>query len=249
VFNIPEETWISGPLELLEHAAQHIKEGKEFDLIIALISIDNAVEIAIKIYFTINRRTLGLNRKKFKNAKQHFPSLLDLLWEYAPDKTSEGNLDAIEYYHKIRNNLYHDPVGIITKVKIVELYFTLADNLISELFDIREEEHKEYILSDINEKFKEFLEIWDKIRTNLNNFTLTKGLVPTITKPYTISKILSTLVKNKKIQKDFANNIFTMFEIRNQIMHNKRDFNLEDLDKIIKELEEIDEELINIMNK
>lgn len=57
------------------------------------------------------------------------------------------------------------------------------------------------------------------------------------------------MVKNKKIQKDFAKNVFTMFEIRNQIMHTKRDFNLEDLDKIIQELTEIDEELINIMNR
>ena len=159
MFNIPEETWISEPLELLEHAALHIKKGEEFDLTIALISIDNAVEISIKIFFTINRRTFGLSRKKFNESKQHFPSLLDLLLEYAPHKTSESNLDAIEYYHKIRNNLYHNPVGITTKAKIVELYFTLADNLISELFDIREEEHKEYKLSDLNEKFKLYLEI------------------------------------------------------------------------------------------
>jgi len=249
VFNIPEDTWISGPLELLEHAALHIKEGKEFDLRIALISIDNAVEIAIKIFLTMNRRTIGLSRKRFNDSKQHFPTLLDILWEYIPKKTSESDLDAIEYYHKIRNNLYHEPVGITAKLRIVELYFTLANNLISELFDIREEKRKEFKFSDFNEKFKVFLEVWEKIRANLNNFTLTQGLVPTITKPYNISKVLFALVKNEKIEKGFEKKIFTMYEIRSQIVHNKRDFNLEDLDKFIQELNEIDEELITIMNR
>lgn len=248
MFNISEETWISGPLELLEHAALHIKEGKEFDLRIALISIDNAVEISIKIYLIINRRSIGLSRKDFNNAKNSFPFLLDLLWKYAPDKTSESDLDAIEYYHKIRNNLYHEPVGITTKEKIVELYFTLAKNLITKLFDIREEDYEIIKLSDLNEKFKVFLEIWNKIRANLNNFTLTQGLIPKITKPYTISKILSVLAENEKIPSKFAEKIFSMYEMRNQMVHSKRDFTLESLDKLIQDLEEIDNELINIMN-
>jgi len=39
-----ENIWVNGPLELLEHGIKHIKEGNEFDLRIAMISIDNSID-------------------------------------------------------------------------------------------------------------------------------------------------------------------------------------------------------------
>lgn len=161
---------------------------------------------------------IGKNSIKIKS---HFQPYSTYCGNLHPVKTSESDLDAIEYYHSIRNNLYHEPIGITTKVNIVELYFTLADNLIRKIFDIEEKGEEKIKLSDTNEKFKEFLEIWDKIRINLNNYTLTRGLIPQIKEPYTIHKILFILVKNKKISNELAERISTIYELRNQVSHNK----------------------------
>ena len=46
--NNPNKTWTSGPIELLDHASSHLTEGEAFDFRITMISIDNAVELAIK---------------------------------------------------------------------------------------------------------------------------------------------------------------------------------------------------------
>ena len=40
--------WAAGPRELLNHAFEHLAKGKPFDFRIAMISIDNAVELTIK---------------------------------------------------------------------------------------------------------------------------------------------------------------------------------------------------------
>jgi hypothetical protein len=46
--------WNSGPFELLVHAEGHLITGEDFDRRIALISFDNAVEVAITTYLTLN---------------------------------------------------------------------------------------------------------------------------------------------------------------------------------------------------
>ena len=42
--------WIDGPRELLQHAIDHLTQGDDFDRRVAMISIDNAVELTIKTY-------------------------------------------------------------------------------------------------------------------------------------------------------------------------------------------------------
>jgi hypothetical protein len=54
-----KKTWTSGAEELLEHAAWHIKKETAFDKRIAFISIDNAVEIAIKTYLRLPKQFFG----------------------------------------------------------------------------------------------------------------------------------------------------------------------------------------------
>lgn len=40
--------WVYGPFELLVHAELHYLAGKDFDRRMALISFDNAIEVAIR---------------------------------------------------------------------------------------------------------------------------------------------------------------------------------------------------------
>jgi len=43
-----DDIWVNGPLELLKRSIPHSKNGTDFDNRIAMISIDNAVEITLK---------------------------------------------------------------------------------------------------------------------------------------------------------------------------------------------------------
>src|SRR5262245_18081864 len=102
--------WTDGPRELIQHAVDHLTNGSDFDRRIAMISIDNAVELMIKTYLGLPKRTRGAYgpvRKELEAASQSFPALLDLLQTFAADKIVGLSLDDIEWYHRIRNQLYH----------------------------------------------------------------------------------------------------------------------------------------------
>ena len=40
--------WADGPRELLQHSIDHLDSGSDFDKRVAMIGIDNAVELIIK---------------------------------------------------------------------------------------------------------------------------------------------------------------------------------------------------------
>lgn len=85
--------------ELVEHSAEHLKKGDEKDLIIALIHIDNAIEIMLKEYLRFNK-----NRSWRNIENQFFPQLLDACVDL---ETIENNKSQFIAFHDIRNALYH----------------------------------------------------------------------------------------------------------------------------------------------
>lgn len=71
--------WVEGPKELLQHAIDHLSQGNDFDRRVAMISIDNAVELIIKTYLGLPKRALehsGPSRKELEQASESFPALL-----------------------------------------------------------------------------------------------------------------------------------------------------------------------------
>jgi hypothetical protein len=46
--------WARGPFELIRHAEGHLKAGTDFDKRMALISFDNAIEVAITTYLRLH---------------------------------------------------------------------------------------------------------------------------------------------------------------------------------------------------
>lgn len=74
-----------------------------------MISIDNAVELMVKTYLGLPKRVTGLliSRREFQEIQEAFPSLLDALEKYAADKLTGIDLGEIEWYHRLRNQLYH----------------------------------------------------------------------------------------------------------------------------------------------
>ena len=168
-----DKIWTKSLMELLNHGIEHLDRGNNFDLRIAMISIDNAVELAMKTYFAKNKRVLSIARKDFKTTGMvPFPKLLDTFTNFAPDKISKEELDAIEYLHSYRNNLYHEGNGFTVEVQMVEEYAKIAGNLISALFEKKKIKKK---LKSPDKYYKlaaEFLEKSEGFEEKIINFAL-----------------------------------------------------------------------------
>jgi hypothetical protein len=129
--------WADGPRELLQHAADHLDVGGDFDRRIAMISIDNAVELLIKTWLGLPKRsrgTVGPGRKELEAASESFPALLDLLDKHTSGRLSGVDLGDVEWYHRLRNQMYHNGNGITVERSKVEAYFQIAKVLYEDLF-------------------------------------------------------------------------------------------------------------------
>lgn len=130
--------WTTGPRELLEHAIEHFEKGSPFDHRASFIGIDNAVEVIIKTYLGLPRRIRksdGPSRRKLTEASNSFPELLDLFEEYGADNLEGIELGDIEWYHRIRNTLYHDGNGVTVDEDKVDSYLQIAVILFNNLFE------------------------------------------------------------------------------------------------------------------
>ena len=132
-------TWASGALELLKHSDSHIHSKTAFDNRIAFISIDNAVEVLIRVFLSMPERVSGVSfsRRERDEVGSSFPKMLELLFQKASDKLVSLSEHDIEYYHRIRNQIYHDGTGLAVDVEQLQAYRQVAEILLNNLFGIR----------------------------------------------------------------------------------------------------------------
>ena len=85
---------------------------------IAMILIDNAVELIMKTYLTLPARvtSIHISRKERDQYCATFPTLLDGIEAVAGDKIIGLELGEFEWFHRLRNELYHQGNGL-TAVK------------------------------------------------------------------------------------------------------------------------------------
>jgi hypothetical protein len=104
--------WANGPFELLLHAEGHLLIGDDFDRRIALISFDDAIEIAISTYLTLH--PIQRSNRTYPNEKRDrwlkdYHTKLDFLGE---ELTARALCWAVERSHIVwahdhRNEQYH----------------------------------------------------------------------------------------------------------------------------------------------
>jgi hypothetical protein len=95
-----------------------------------MISIDNAVELMVKTFLGLPKRITGLtiSRSEYQDISESFPKLLDALEKYATDKLTGIDLGEIEWYHRLRNQMYHQGNGLTVERNKVEVYARLANS-------------------------------------------------------------------------------------------------------------------------
>lgn len=135
------QPWTSGPAELLQHGVSLLRQDSDLNRRLAMIAIDNAVELMIKTYLSLPRRVTGvsLSRKAYQEIADSFPQLLDAIETHAADRLAGVDLGDIEWYHRLRNQLYHQGSGLTVERKKVEIYAEVARVLFNNLFGVESE--------------------------------------------------------------------------------------------------------------
>ncbi|MHB2036434.1 MAG: hypothetical protein ACYCPW_06790 [Nitrososphaerales archaeon] len=159
--------WAEGPIELLKHGMDHLTLDTSFDNRMAMICIDNSVELMIKTYLGLPKRVTGiagLKREDYEKIIKSFPRMLDAFESFAPDKIVGFELGDIEWYHRLRNELYHEGNGITVEREKVEPYAEIAKILLSNLFSLTLD--KLPIHLEVSEIGK-FLIVWAKVEKQI----------------------------------------------------------------------------------
>src|SRR5580658_2959174 len=133
----PMKPWASGPAEILQHAFELSQRNNDGSRRLALLATDNAVELMTKAYLALPQRVtrIALPKKEYDEISDNFSRLIETLERKSPNKTEGIDLGAIEWFHRLRNELYHKGNGLTVSKDTVTAYFELARLLYERLFE------------------------------------------------------------------------------------------------------------------
>jgi hypothetical protein len=208
--------WSSGPGEILEHALELLSHDSERNRRLAMISVDNSIELMLKTFLGLPKRVtkLEIPRKDRDELFESFPRLLDAIERHAPEVITGIDLGEIEWYHRLRNQLYHQGNGLTVERAKVTAYSELAVLLFKRLFgvDIAFERNQ----SERQKLLGMFLQSWAELeRTGigiyeslLNEEAVTRNLMR-----------LSDLSKHGVMTSHDAATVKELEQLRNRVVH------------------------------
>ncbi len=128
--------WTSGPEEILQHGLDLLEQDTDTSRRLAMLNIDNAVEVIGRTYLELPERFTGVQMSlaKYEEVSRSFPKLIDALDQHASDRLVGIALEEIEWFHQKRNQLYHNGNGLTIEREKVQVYAQLARNLFRALF-------------------------------------------------------------------------------------------------------------------
>jgi uncharacterized protein YutE (UPF0331/DUF86 family) len=208
--------WASGPAEILKHGLELLKKDSDANRRLAMISIDNAVELTIKTYLGLPRRITGLkiSRSEYQEFAEVFPKLLDALEKHASDKLGGVDLGEIEWYHRLRNQLYHQGNSLTVERDKVQVYAELANVLFANLFGFRlvEPQQNETAL------LGEFMQAWVHFERAMSD-AASSLKIDTRGQPVRPLQMAEALVRAGFISRVESKEIDQMRMVRNEVVH------------------------------
>jgi hypothetical protein len=133
--------WAKGPFELLLHAEGHLRNGDDFDRRIALISFDNAIEVAITTYLSltpIQRGNRQYQRAQVEQWLNNYHTKLDFLECECTNRTLDLGIDraSVIWAHDHRNEQYHGGNKGTPEIEVLRIIRESALWIFGFLFDV-----------------------------------------------------------------------------------------------------------------
>jgi len=204
--------WATGPGEILQHALSLLRKDSDVNRRLAMILIDNAVELMIKTYLGLPRRVTGIQigRDKFREISESFPKLLDALEQNASVKVDGIDLGEIEWFHRLRNELYHQGNGLTVERVKVEVYAELARLLFRRLFD----EDLPVPESTSTERLGAFMSAWARLERAASGVANTSGIRHRLP-----VEVLRELERRQLLSSPAIRDFDELRRTRNQVVH------------------------------
>jgi hypothetical protein len=123
--NPPLRPWARGPFELLLHAELHMRDGDDFDRRIAIISYDNAIEVAITTYLSLNPIQRGNRQYPRQQVEQWLANYHTKIDFFLAELITRGLSVTYEkadivWYHDVRNDQYHGGKPTVPQLEELE---------------------------------------------------------------------------------------------------------------------------------
>lgn len=134
--------WAYGPFELLLHAEEHLIKGEDFDRRIALISFDNAIEVAIATYLTLNPIQRG-GRSYAKADVERWLATYYTKLEFLEDELAKKGIpwlvdkSHLAWAHDQRNEQYHGGQKGTPEKAVLKIVRDAALWVIGMLFEVQ----------------------------------------------------------------------------------------------------------------
>ena len=141
----PLPPWALGPFELIVHGESHLRGANDFDRRIALISFDNAIEVAISTYLTLHPIQRGgrqIQNDKVDQWMKNYHAKLDFFEEEIKARNIEWIVEKahIIWAHDYRNEQYHSGQKGIPEKNVLDVARSAALWIFSVLFDVSDTE-------------------------------------------------------------------------------------------------------------
>ena len=233
------QPWAAGPKEILEHGISLLRKDSDKNRRLALLAVDNAVELTIKTYLGLPKRINGIAvpRKEYAEFSESFPKLLDAVEQYASDKISGIDLGEIEWFHRLRNQLYHQGNGLTVDRDKVEIYSELAKLLFENLFQAQ----LTFAPEDQHQLLGEFLAAWVAFERMTGSLIEKNAemLGTSATRHRPPMMAINELARVGIFERADASEIDALRRIRNEVVHGMSDYKTVVNRSVIKKLEEI----------
>lgn len=135
-----QHPWQVGPTELIEFALERMHKAGDFDRRLAFLILDVGVETLFKTYLTLPDNVTQFQTKRgdrYTAVDGNFHELLRGVQSANLNKASTVNFSYVEYYHNLRNTLYHQGNQVTTiPMNQLEGYSRLAVDLLREYLDV-----------------------------------------------------------------------------------------------------------------
>ena len=133
--------WANGPFELMVHAESHLQGANDFGRRIALIGFDNAVEVAITTYLTLNPLLRGGRTYSNVDVTQwlrNYHTKLDFFEKELEHREVKWLVEKshIIWAHDHRNEQYHGDQKGIPEMNTLDIARTAALWIFSILFNV-----------------------------------------------------------------------------------------------------------------
>ncbi len=127
--NTTLKPWQVMPANIFKLALEHSKKGNDFDDQVAFLLLDVGVETTFKTF-------LSLHGKLEENKEIGFRDLINSVRNELRDSDHEIDFNEVDYFHKIRNKLYHRGDGTKPTTENLRKYSDLAPDLLKILLDV-----------------------------------------------------------------------------------------------------------------